>query len=218
MADLSSLENLIRQSMELNVRYYSAVTSLAVSYYKDLATIFTVLREAQTRPPAPAASPAPPQTTQPASRQAQQAGVMVLEGEAGGQALGVFLVANNLAQEVSAQVVPSGFADSDGHTVHPQFTFDPEVIVLAPAEQLLVRVLAEIDATLEPGVRYTGEFAVPELSGTRIPIVLRRRPGVDAPVGDRQATVEASHKKSRSSTKSRSRRSKSPQTDRPINE
>jgi hypothetical protein len=208
MADMSALENILRQSLELNLRYYSAVTNLAVSYYKDLATLLVDLRGSQAKPQAQPAPPPPPQAAQAVARPAQQAGVMVLEGEAGSQALGVFLIANNMAQEVSARVVASEFADAGARTIHPRFTFDPEVIVLAPSEQLLVRVITEIDPALEPGVRYSGEFAVPELPGTRIPIVIRRRPGVDAPVPERQATVEDTPKQSVPSAKSRSRKKK----------
>src|SRR5262249_121912 len=85
--------------------------------------------------------------------------------------------ANNLGHEVSARVKASAFSDADGRSVQPSFTFDPDLIVLAPAEQLLVRVMLLIDDSLEPEVRYRGEFTIPELPPTHIPIVLRRRPG-----------------------------------------
>jgi hypothetical protein len=32
-----------------------------------------------------------------------------------------------------------------------------------------------IDSSLEPGVRYRGEFSIPELRGTRIPVIVKRR-------------------------------------------
>jgi hypothetical protein len=104
---------------------------------------------------------------------------MVLEGEAGSPALGVFLVVNHLGHEVSARVTASAFSDADGRSVQPSFIFDPDLIVLAPAEQVLVRVMLLIEDSLEPDVRYRGEFTIPELAGTHIPIVLRRRPAED---------------------------------------
>jgi hypothetical protein len=204
MANLPSLEELWRQSVELNIRYYSALGRLTTAYLKDLTTLFTDLRESTTQTQAqPAAAPSPssnmPQAT---AAPSQQAGVMVLEGEAGGQALGVFLVANNLGHEVSAQVAASPFVDANGRTVEPLFRFDPEVVTLAPNEQLLVRVTTVIDTSLEPGVRYSGEFTIPELAGTRIPIVLRRRLGADEAPADSKATADDGSKKTKSSGRS----------------
>ena len=133
---------------------------------------------------------------------------MVLESETGSQALGVFLVANNLGHEVSARVVASTFVDASGRTIQPVFTFDPEVIVLAPAEQLLVRVMTLIDDSFEPEVRYRGEFTIPELSGTLIPIVLRRRPSQDKSPVEANSIVADSPKKTKSSGRGRSIKTK----------
>ena len=58
----------------------------------------------------------------------------------------------------------------------------PATVSLAPGEQAMVRVAAELDDTLESGVRYRGEIAIPALSDRRIPIVLRRRPAEPDPV------------------------------------
>jgi hypothetical protein len=105
---------------------------------------------------------------------------MALESEAGGVALGVFLVENHLGRDVTARVSATGFTSPDGREIAPVLLFDPEVIALKPGEQVLVRVTTAVDDSLEPDVRYQGEFSVPELTGTRIPVVLRRRP--DAPM------------------------------------
>jgi hypothetical protein len=99
---------------------------------------------------------------------------------AGCTAVGVFLVENHLDHEVSARPVASVFVDSAGRQVRPEVKFDPEVVTLRGGEQLLVRVMAVIDETLEPDVRYQGEVTIPELTGTRISIVLRR-PAVSRP-------------------------------------
>lgn len=178
MPDLSKLEELWRRSLDLNVRYYGAVGRLTADYFKDLASVLANLGTPQTQGAskasvntegsraAAAASPAP---------QSSAAASMVLEGEAGGRVLGVFMVENHLSQGISAKVVASPFADAAGRTVQPLMAFEPETIVLGPGEQLLVRVLAVIDETLEPDVRYLGQFTIPGLAGTRIPVVLRRR-------------------------------------------
>ncbi len=201
MADLGSLAEVWRQSLELNLRYYSAVGRLTAEYYTDLLATLSNLRTttAPSFTPSPAAKgqAAAPlstalQTPTTAAAPPQQAGVMVLESEAGGQALGVFLVANNLGHDVSARVTSSAFVDADGHTVQPAFVFDPDIITLASGEQLLVRVVTKIDDTFAPEVRYRGEFTIPELSGTRIPIVLRRRPSQDKPAADDRSAVAES--------------------------
>jgi len=210
-----------RQSLELNLRYYSAVGRLTADYVKDLIAVLADVRSLSSPPqPQPQAQPIPvnyssaqPTAVAPPSPQAsaaptQQVGVMVLEGEAGGQALGVFLVVNNLGHEVSARVATSAFVDANGRTVQPTFIFDPEVIVLAPAEQLLVRVMMLIDDSLEPEVRYRGEFTIPELSDTRIPIVLRRRPGQDTSQAEANSTVASNPKKTGSAGRGRSARAK----------
>ncbi|MCI0390636.1 MAG: hypothetical protein MOB07_17965 [Acidobacteria bacterium] len=189
MSNLGPLEDLLRRSMDAYMRYYGAVGQLTVDYMKDLMATWSQVRipstpavsfQTTTPPPAPTRSEEPSIASQPAPQSAPQSakqsiGVMVLEGDAGGGALGVFLVENHLGREVSARVTATGFTAPDGSEVHPALVFDPEVIALQPGEQLLVRVMAAIDDSLEPDVRYQGEFTVPELTGTRIPVVLRRR-------------------------------------------
>jgi hypothetical protein len=222
MADLESLEKIWRQSLELNLRYYSTVGRLTVDYFKDLFAALSPLQAARSQPrpstqpvvpapPTPPASPASPPAMPPAmprspaaAAPAQQAGVMVLESEAGGQALGVFLVANNLGHEISAPVTASTFAAENGHTVQPAFIFDPAMVTLASGEQMLVRVVTVIDDSLVPEVRYRGEFTIPELAGTRIPIVLRRRPDQPEPPVEISSTVAHHPRPSGSSRRSRS--------------
>lgn len=177
MPDLSTLEELWRRSLDLNVRYYGAVGRLTADYFRDLATVLSGLNTSQ--PPGardqPADHSARGDKATDSSTSNSTAGTMVLEGEAGGTVLGVFLVENNLGREISATVVASPFADASGRTIQPAMKFDPESIVLRSGEQLLVRVMALIEETLEPEVRYLGQFTIPGLTGTRVPVVLRRR-------------------------------------------
>jgi hypothetical protein len=169
MANPSPVDELIRRAVDLNVRYYSAMGTLTANYLKDvLGTLSSVnpLRVQRTEP-----------QPNPASAKAQQSAVMVLEAEAAGVALGVFLIENHLKHSVSTRVVPSTFTDPAGHVLQPAFAFEPEAVVLQPGEQVLVRVRVPIDETLSPDVRYVGSFNIPELGGANIPIVLRRRSG-----------------------------------------
>src|SRR5258707_804095 len=178
MSKLGSLEGLWRRSLDLNIRYYGALNRLTADYLKDLVT---AVSETQSSQPADGGSPTR-QTVEsalqveapPPPRSAQQAGAMVLEGEAGTSAVGVFLVENHLTRDISARVVASAFFAENGHEARPVMLFDPETIALRSGEQLLVRVSTVIDESLDPEVRYTGQFTIPELVGTRIPVVLRR--------------------------------------------
>ena len=197
MASLKSITEIWQQALELNIHYFGAINRLSIDYWKDLLTTISNVQgsplssrtqspgEKRARREQEGISIKSARQEQPVARSAQSAGIMVLEGEAGYQALGVFLVANHLAEEVSTRVHAATLEDQNGRPVELKFTFEPEIIVLAPSEQLLVRVMTVISDSLEPGVRYRGEFTIPELPGTHIPIVVRRRPDKD------QNTVEA---------------------------
>jgi len=159
---------IIQRAMDLNLRYYGAIGQLTADYVKELIVAFgDAKRFTVDGGRSRTAGPPSPETRPPA---------MVLEAEAGNSALGVFLVENQLPQEVHAQVIASAFTDSLGQSVRPALIFDPAAVTLGPSEQLLMRVSAMITDELEPGVRYQGELTIPALRGTRIPIVLRRRP------------------------------------------
>lgn len=197
MPDISKLDELWRRSLDLNVRYYGAVGRLTADYFKDLASVLFGLAPPPQSQGGGSASGAGQVggvragAAAGAAAQGATSGAMVLEGEAGGRVLGVFMVENHLGQAISAKVVASPFADSGGRTVQPSMAFEPETVTLGPGEQALVRVAAVIDETLEPEARYLGQFTIPELAGTRIPVVLRRRAaqaGESEPAGDDAAT------------------------------
>ena len=178
MSTLSSLEEIWRRSFDLNLRYYGAVGKLTADYVRDLAAAFI---KANQQDPSGASTPSPQSPVRPPEEQTaaqdgvrRQAGTMVLEGTSGSKVLGVFLVENHLDHAISARVVASSFISADGREVSPTIIFDPETVSLGAREQTLVRVLAFIDETMAPEVRYLGQLTIPELMGTRIPVVLRR--------------------------------------------
>ena len=167
--------DLLRRALDANLRYYAALGRLTVDYLEALGAIARNVevpvaklgdRTVTVRPsppaPPPAPAPAPP-------------AVMVLEAEAGGTALGVFMVENLLGEKVSAPVSATPLAAPDGREVDVPLAFDPEVVVLEPGEQILVRVAARLDGDLDPDVSYRAEVAVPGVIGTKVPIVVRRR-------------------------------------------
>jgi hypothetical protein len=161
-------EELIRRAVDLNVRYYSDMSQLMATYVKDLVETFSLAAtQAQ-------AGQSPPRTKSSAQK-TQPAPVMVLEAESGKEALGVFLVENHLDQNISTRVVPSAFFDAAQNEIKPSLVFDPEAVVLRSGEQVLVRVKAQIDDSFKPDVGYEGSVTIPELLGSRVRIVLRRR-------------------------------------------
>ena len=85
------------------------------------------------------------------------------------------MVENHLNNEVDSAIVASFFTDPQGAAVEPAFAFDPPRVALKRGEQMLVRVTTTIGPELEPDTRYVGEFMVPDLKGTSIPVVLRSR-------------------------------------------
>ena len=163
-----TLDEMFRRAVDLNLRYYSAIGKLAADYMRDLVN---VMSEMQIVPGTAAKSGA-------ATASAARAGTaqMVLEAAAGETALGVFLVENSLPQEIKATVVASAFTDASGRQLTPKIVFDPPTVSLRPGEQVLVRAQCQITAEIDADARYYGEFLIPALQGTRVPVVLRRRP------------------------------------------
>jgi hypothetical protein len=173
----------LRRAVDANLRYYEALGRLSVEYLQTLAGLVddvTLPRlggvSMSRTAPAP---PAPPGPVLPraASEAAPQAAALVLEAEHGGTATGLFMVQNTLSEKVSAPVLASPFRAEDGGEAAPKLVLDPEVVTLAPGEQMLVRVTTAIDEALAPGVSYRGELSVPGVAAKGIPLVLRRRSG-----------------------------------------
>ena len=173
MADADS--DVLRRALEANLQYYAALGRLTVDYLQALGSIVRQVevpanlanRTITFRPSAPAPAAPAPASPPPA--------VMVLEAESGGTAIGVFLVENLLAEKVAAPVSASAFVGPDGREAAVPLAFDPEVVMLEPGEQILVRVTAQVGPDLEEEVSYRAELAVPGVTGTKVPIVARRR-------------------------------------------
>jgi hypothetical protein len=170
----NAFDEAIRKAIDLNVRYYSSVAQLAVDYWRELfATVTESVK--------PAVFPVRLATTQRGSAgavppaESRSKAALIMEAEVGSVAQGVFVVENHLNSDVDSAVVASPFRDSSGSAIQPAFVFDPPRLALKPNEQILVRVTVTIAQELEPDTRYVGEFMVPGLKGTTIPVVLRNR-------------------------------------------
>ena len=169
----TELATIVRETAEAGLSYYGRMAGLAVALAEAVAPSLAELRPRLRRssePPPPAAARATAAAPDP-----QAAQTIVIEAAAGKSGLGVFMVENTTTRQVSGPLGVSPFADEAGREVEPTVRFAPDVVSLDPGDQVLVQVAAVVDESLEPGVRYTGEISIPQLSGMRIPLVVRRR-------------------------------------------
>jgi hypothetical protein len=161
-----SLPDLWRRAVDAQLGYYRSVGQLTVEYGRAMAG---VLRDVRASRPSPAEA-APLESTPLGSP------VMVLEAEEGSSAVGMFVVENRTRGVISAPIDVPVLADAEGRQVRPELRFEPEVVTLEAAEHALVQIAVSITKALRTGVDYRGEVTVPGLTGTRIPLVVRRLP------------------------------------------
>jgi hypothetical protein len=151
--------------LQAGLRYWGTLGRLAVESVGVLVPAVAELR-AQGRPRLEIVG-APPTPPVPKA--------LLVEAEAGQSGMGIFLLENTTAEQLSARVGVSSFHDPRGREVHPAVAFRPDVITLDPGDQQVVQVAVLVDETLEADVRYRATVGVPGLPATTIPIVLRRR-------------------------------------------
>jgi hypothetical protein len=180
----NAFDDVIRKTVDVHVRYYSSLGRLALDYWRELfAAVAQPMNQQMNKEIPGAARSAPGQASSAVTPPPPSPGAatMVIEADAGSVGVGVFMIENRLGSDVDSRVAATSFKDPEGEEVQPTFVFDPPRVVLKPGEQILVRVSTTLDPSLECGTRYTGEFVVPGLRGTTIPVVLRsrRKPQLD---------------------------------------
>lgn len=168
MAD-PTLEQLFRRAVDAQLEYYRSVGQLSVEFAR---AAFGVVRSDRATPTLRVPVTPVVQAAQPALPAA--APVLALEAEEGSWAVGMFVVENSTGSRVSAPVELPVLADDEGRRVHGDVRFEPEVLTLEPGEQTLVQIAVEVTRGLRRGVDYRGDVRVPGLSGTSIPVVVRR--------------------------------------------
>ena len=169
MADAPSLEQLFRRAVDAQLEYYRSVGQLSVEFAR---AAFGVVRADRATPTLRVPVTPVVEAAQPALPAA--APVLALEAEEGSWAVGMFVVENSTGSRVSAPVELPVLADDEGRRVHGAVRFEPEVIALQPGEQTLVQIGVEVTRGLRRGVDYRGTVRVPGLTGTSIPVVVRR--------------------------------------------
>jgi hypothetical protein len=175
-SQLSALAAAWRDAATAAFRYYTKLGGLAVALTEALVPAMGELRPTlRLSPDTSSAQAEKAEATDPTAERSEQ--TILVEATAGSTGFGVFMVENTTAQKVSAPVDVSAFVDPSGREIRPELKVSPDVVTLEPGDQVLVQVAAVVDRKLEPDVRYRGEISIPRLSGARIPIVVRRRPG-----------------------------------------
>lgn len=160
------LSDTVRDAAEASLRYYGRMGGLVLELAEALVPSLSGLRPEVVRSSPPAAS---------AATDSPRGQTIVIEAAAGRSGLGVFMVENTTGKKVSGPLGVSSFADESGRVVTPTVRFSPDVVSLEPGDQVLVQVVAGVDGTFEPGVRYGAEISIPELAAAGIPLVVRRR-------------------------------------------
>lgn len=171
MADNMDVSELVRRTLEANARFYQGWVNLSLEYFRGISQIFSGAQEALA---ATESADAP-------------TGAVVLEGEEGANATGAFLVTNDLGRTLSCQLVATTFQDADGKAAPARVTFEPAKFKLEPGEQRVVNAAVPIGAKLAAGVAYSGSFGIKGMEGFAVPVVLRRRHGVDVSPIDQAA-------------------------------
>ncbi|MGB8770719.1 MAG: hypothetical protein WCC92_13960 [Candidatus Korobacteraceae bacterium] len=174
MNEATQLTKVWGRALDANLRYTALLSGLAarslellLAAVSEIGPQITTTTDAVQEVDCVTSIPAAPA----ASREA-----MVLEGEAGSRAFGLFVVENKLPKEVTTRVAVGPLVDPDGREIQSVLRFQPGVITLAPGEQVVAKVSARISRGLVAGVRYQGEISVPGIAGARIPIIVRRTP------------------------------------------
>ena len=239
MPRLPVLGDALSRLLEVNARYYTTLGRVTADFLRELVVTLEVPLRAPEEPRSAAeetrrgtsnggqyarhetAPPSPP----PAPPAPSQQTIILLEAEADQTAMGMFLVANQLDHEVLARPQAWPFYDPPGIADMPRLVFDPEVISLAPHERVLVKVIATVDRSMQPEVRYRCEVSVPALADTRIPIVIRRRPdrpmvvavtvpsGAETHAGEAAAGAAAHSLEGHTKTPRKPRKKKKPNVD-----
>jgi hypothetical protein len=175
VADAPEITEMMRRAVQLNARLYKGWIDLSVDYMRGLAEIF---------------GDAPTVSSSGASMHGSDVsdvelngGAVVLESSEGEQARAAFLVTNDLGRVLTCELMSSEFVARTGERVPADVSFEPAKFQLAPGQQQVVQVATKLDGRLQPGVAYSGTFAIRGLDGYTVAAVLRRtHAAVDSPI------------------------------------
>lgn len=170
------LTRVLGRALDANLRWASMLGALAIRTFDLLAAsvselgVQIVSPQAQAQPQQPSGT-----SSDPSSSANPSPAAILLEGEAGTRAFGLFVVENNLPQQISAPVEVGPLVDPDGREIPSVLRFEPGIITLAPKQQVVAKASADISRSLRAGVQYQAEMRVPGIPSARITIIVRRK-------------------------------------------
>jgi hypothetical protein len=163
--------DIVRRAAQTNLRFVEDIVELSLSYVRSLPDIFDGTEDSSHAGPEQSVPPA------------QGPAALVLEAEAGAKALGHILVENKLSRGTSCDIEVSPVVDTAGADIREKVSVEPSSVILESGEKVVVRVTAEIDDDIKPGVAYRGSISAPGLSDAPAHMVVRRLQKTDA-IGD----------------------------------
>jgi hypothetical protein len=170
------LTRVLGRALDANLRWASILGALAIRTFDLLAAsvselgVQIVSHQAQAQPRQLSGT-----SSHPSSSANPSPAAIMLEGEAGTRAFGLFVVENNLPQQISTSVEVGPLVDPDGREIPSVLRFEPGIITLAPKQQVVAKVSADISRGLRAGVQYQAEMRVPGIPSARIAIIVRRK-------------------------------------------
>lgn len=169
---LERITDLIRNAVELNLRYTSTLLHLSKDYLKDINGIIATQTRGGNGGAQPAPGPAP----------------LLLAGRRGETANAAFPLNNTTGRDMQVSLVVQGEFDAG------QIKLEPASLQLAKDEQAIVRIFATIDEKMPVGQDRVGAVAAPGASSQAIRFIVRRLPDAEVegkPVGRRGKTQPA---------------------------
>ncbi len=166
---MSRAADLLKNAVELNLKYTSTLLHLSKDYLKDAGEVIT----RETTPPAP-----PPPGTPPRAP-------LLIVGRSGETGNAAFAINNPGDKEMSVHLVVQGDLGDD------RVKLDPARFALKPGEQAVVRILVPFDDRLPENQDQIGQVVAPGFSNQGVPFIVRRLPSVASNVPVAGAGVKA---------------------------
>ena len=175
---MSRVVKLLKEAVDLNLRYGSSLLQLSKGYVLDAAEVLGVGGVAPAAPaPAASSAEAAAQATTPAPapaavRAAPRAPLLVA-GRSGDLANAAFAINNPGSQPIQGQLLVQGELSAD------RVQLDPARFSLQPGQGLIVRIVVPIDDHLQAEHDHLGAVVVPGLSAEAVPFIVRRLVAAD---------------------------------------
>ena len=173
---MSRVVKLLKEAVDLNLRYGSSLLQLSKGYVLDAAEVLGVGGVAPAAP-APAASSAaaaaPATTPAPAAIRAAPRAPLLVAGRSGDLANAAFAINNPGSQPIQGQLLVQGELGAD------RVQLDPARFSLQPGQGLIVRIVVPIDDHLQAEHDHLGAVVVPGLSAEAVPFIVRRLVAAD---------------------------------------